>query len=154
MATNVNFQTATYATTNMLPDANEELTADWARKVMMNTARAAGYWGTVVLDETSVATMGTGFVYFTGFNFMPSMDLWIVAGGTRPTKWNDVYTPPAESGRVLGKRVIYSSAGGTGTIYIEAYPDPGHNQAFGPRDIDFTGSQAQFGTWIYRLRGI
>ena len=154
MADHLVFNSATYATSLMLPDADEEITADWARKVMMNTARAAGYWGTIVLDETSVATMGTGYVHFTGFNFVPSMDLWLVSGGTRPTKWNDVYTPANESGRVVGKRVVYSNAAGTGTLYIEAYPDPATNQAFGPRNIDFTGSQAQFGTWIYRLRGI
>lgn len=157
MANNLDFTTATYATSAMLPDAYEELTADWARKVMQNTGRANGYWGTVVCSETSVATLGTGFIYFTGFDFMPSVDLWIYERkGTlnaidRITQWSDTYTPADESGRVVGKRVIYSRAAGTGTIKLEVYPHP-HANGVGPENEDFNSND--YGTWIYRLRGI
>lgn len=156
MANNLDFTTATYATSAMLPDAYEELTADWARKVMQNTGRASGYWGTVVAEPTSVATLGTAFIHFTGFVFIPSVDLWIYEKkGTlntidRVTQWADVFTPAGESGRVVGKRVLYSFSSGTGTIKIEVYPHP-HANGIGPVDEDF-GSD--YGTWIYRLRGV
>jgi hypothetical protein len=157
MADNLDFTTATFATNAMLPDADEELTADWMRKMMENTAKAAGYVGTLIATNTSVATLGTAKLYFTGFEFPPVIEMYCYEqyAGTlaeRIGPWADAYTPAAESGRITGKRMYTTGSflNGTGTLVLEVYPHP-HLSALGPENANF--NQADHGTWLYRLRG-
>lgn len=156
MANDLDFTTATYSTTAMIPDADEELTSQWMRNIVQNIGRSAGGWGTLIATNTTVATLGTGYAYLTGFNHPPSLMIWCYEpnAGTaniRVGPWMNAYTPAGESGRVVGKQVQWSYASGTGTIYLQVYSHP-HRGGIFPTNANF--NQADHGTWIYHYRGV
>jgi len=146
-----------FATAGMLPVGEEDLNYIWGRKLAENSLAATPTpleWGTFVMATTGSAVFGSSAITFDTAVWpnIPWIELWQVRGGTEIISADSCYRFPQVSGgeRRLGLQVFFGVLGaGDGTIYVRYYPDV--LRPTDSVDIDFAGSVAQFGTWIYRL---
>ena len=146
-----------FATAGMLPVGEEELNYIWGRKLSENALAATPTplgWGTIVMGTTGSAVFGSHALTFDTAIWpnIPWIELWQVRGGTEIVYADSAYRYPltVSGERRLGLFVHFGILGaGDGTIYIDYYPDV--LRTTDSVDIDFAGSQAQYGTWLYRL---
>ena len=155
MADNITFNAATYSTVAMMPVKDEEVHAAWGRQLMENSVQSIGEWATVVLEETGNVFMGSKFTNWSALPFFahqPFIEVFHMRGGTQLHKPAFVAPDPRITTLFLGVEVHFGERGApfTGSgLHIAYFPD---DRKFGTHGT-FTGSQAQYGTFIYRLRG-
>jgi len=163
MSDNVDFVTAVFATASMLPVADEEVNALWARKAVNNAARAIGAWGTVVTEDVvyedldAIEGYAQDVIAFTtggaatasidysglGFKNIPSVDAFVY-----DNTYGTFYPP--------GLQFVAPTGGGQGTVWGMDYKIiPSITRLW---FVVYGYDQVQnwrinVGTVIYRLRG-
>lgn len=150
MADDINFTTAAFSTVAMKPVGDEEVNALWGRKIADNTIRAVGDWATMVLGTTTSARYGSGIIDFgaLGFTQIPSLDLYWLRGGTNPNGNAGYRLGSAGPGASSPFGFFWEVINGT-EIVVTNWPDGASGLL-----VNFAGSQARYGTFIYRLRGL
>ena len=150
MANDLFVKAATFATASMMPVGDEEVNALWGRKMAMNTQMAMGTWGTVILSELSDTSVGSATLVLPvkpgtgGFNYFPTIELFQYRGGTDLAIPAPICIDPLDASEVVG---VWQQWRG-GSCILFCYPD-----YLDTTERIFTGSQAQFGTFIYRFMG-
>lgn len=147
MADNLDLGAARFSTASMLPVSSEEANALFWRKVVENTGRAVGDWGTAIMGTSTNVAFGTFMVDYSGlgFNKTPSVDIYYVRGGSVV---NLPETISYQGGvTALGMNLWFM--GGT-HMYVAYYPDSLNGNKF---DFTVGTGRDHWGTWIYRMRG-
>jgi len=148
MADDINFTTAAFSTVAMKPVGDEEINALWGRKIADNTIRAVGDWGTVVFGTTTSDLYGSTEINFSalGFTQIPSFEIFCMRGGTRLN--GGMGYQLGSSGNNISMGIQWEVVGGS-AFQVRHWPD-----GYLGIQRDFAGNEDNFGTHIYRLRGL